>query len=41
MYFDSKNAIMEKQENSSCFEIEFYEDPDGISEVWESKKENV
>ena len=39
LYFDSKNAIMKKQENSSCFEIEFYEDPDGISEIWDYLEE--
>ena len=39
LYFDSKNAIIKKQANSSCFEIEFYEDPDGISEIWDYLEE--
>ena len=37
--FDSKNAIIKKQANSGCFEVEFYEDPDGMSEIWDYLEE--
>ena len=34
LLFDSKNAIIMKQDNKSRFEVEFYEKSDGTSEIW-------